>query len=174
MKILIIEDKPADALLAKRTLISQRNNEMPLEIEVAGTLKEARAHLAKGGIEAVLTDLNLPDAKDLEAVQYIRKAFPDVACVVLTGTCREESIAQKAVKMGAQDYLLKEDLTQNHKIVVRSLRYAVERHQLLRELEQKNKELESLNKVMMGREERILELKQRVEHLERELKQRKT
>src|SRR6185295_15280874 len=86
-------------------------------------LDEALARLAEGGIEAVLLDLRLPDAKGFEAVDGVVGSFPDVAVVVMTSYDR--TMAVEALQRGAQDYLIKGDV--NAALLSRSLSYAVSR-----------------------------------------------
>src|SRR6185295_10783066 len=86
-------------------------------------LDEALARLAEGGIEAVLLDLRLPDAKGFEAVDGIVGSFPDVAVVVMTSYDR--TMAVEALQRGAQDYIIKGELTPE--LLSRSLSYAVSR-----------------------------------------------
>jgi len=72
----------------------------------------------------VLLDLGLPDSNGLETFFSIYARAGDVPIVVLSGLS-DERAAVKAVQAGAQDYLVKGQLTD--RLLVRSLRYAIER-----------------------------------------------
>jgi sigma-B regulation protein RsbU (phosphoserine phosphatase) len=72
----------------------------------------------------VLLDLSLPDAHGTETVARMRAAAPAVPVVVLTGLDDEET-ALRAVKEGAQDYLVKAEVT--GPLLARAVRYAIER-----------------------------------------------
>jgi PAS domain S-box-containing protein len=93
------------------------------EIDRREQLGEALERLAQGGIEAVLLDLRLPDAKGLEAVDGVVGSFPDVAVVVMTSYDR--TMAVEALQRGAQDYIIKGEV--NSALLSRSLSYAVSR-----------------------------------------------
>jgi signal transduction histidine kinase len=86
-------------------------------------VSDALEQLARGGIEAVLLDLRLPDATGFEAVDRVVGAFPDVPIVVMTSYDR--TLAAEALQRGAQDYIIKGEV--NPDLLSRSLSYAVSR-----------------------------------------------
>ena len=78
-----------------------------------------------------MLDLGLPDAQGLEAVRRARAVAPHVPLVVLTGL-DDEVLAAQTLQEGAQDYLIKGQITSSAGQVetrglLRALRYAVER-----------------------------------------------
>jgi len=75
--------------------------------------------LSTGGVQIVITDLNMPDHNGLEVLRIIRQYHPDVVPIVITGYGSISS-AVEAVKLGAYDYLTKP-------IVDDELRIAIER-----------------------------------------------
>jgi signal transduction histidine kinase len=89
--------------------------------------------LVSGGIDLVLLDLGLPDSQGLDTLSKVHAQAPAVPTVVLTGL-DDETLALQAVRQGAQDYLVKGDF--DSKVLWRVMRYAVERHTLMMELEQ--------------------------------------
>ena len=120
-RVLVVEDNENDALLVQRALGASR---LPFTPERATSLSAALDRLGRGGIDAVLLDLALPDAQGFDGVQRISGAHPFVPVVVLTGL-EDEDIGLKAVQVGAQDYLVKGHL--DPRLLDRSLRYAMER-----------------------------------------------
>lgn len=82
------------------------------------------AAVGAGGIDAVLLDLSLPDARGIDAVTRVHAAAPDVPIVVLTGL-EDEATALRAMQEGAQDYLIKAEVSAP--LLGRALRYAVAR-----------------------------------------------
>jgi signal transduction histidine kinase len=100
-----------------------RSAERKWKISQAERLSEALARLGAGGIEAVLLDLMLPDARGFEAVDGVVRSFPDVAVVVMTSYDR--TMAAEALQRGAQDYIIKGEV--NPSLLSRSLSYAVSR-----------------------------------------------
>lgn len=120
-EILLVEDDPGDAVLVQACLFEVGVEDA--SITWVRTLAEARAELAGRSIGCVLLDLGLPDASGYGGVHALVEVAPDVAIIVLTG--RQERDGVDALGAGAQDYLVKDELTGQH--LERSIRYAVER-----------------------------------------------
>lgn len=136
MRILIVEDNPADAALV-RTLLEDSG---VLDPCIASRLSEAVAVLRDREFDVALLDMSLPDGQGLEALQRIRRAAPHLPIVILSGQ-QDEALATTAVQAGAQDYLVKgyvSELT-----LARALRYAIERQQLHDRLAASVEELQS-------------------------------
>ncbi len=88
-------------------------------------LSEAFEHLSRERFDVVLLDLSLADGQGIEAGLEVRAGTPDVPIAGLGGL-GEEGSAAKAVRVGAQDYLVKGQADRN--LLVGSVRYAIERH----------------------------------------------
>jgi PAS domain S-box-containing protein len=135
IKILLVEDNPADAdLLAELLEVS---GGVQWELVSVEFLHEAIAHLCKQSFDIVLLDLSLPDSHGLETLTSLREVAPDTAMVVMTGL-DDEAIALEAVRLGAQDYIVKGQITTQ--LLTRTIRYAIERSQtfqMLRESERR-------------------------------------
>ena len=99
-----------------------------IELEWAGGVSGALARLNQGGIDAVLLDLDLPDSRGTVTFERTYAFAPDVPIIVFTER-DEEEIAISTVQGGAQDYLVKQDLSAG--LLMRSVRHAIERHRLL-------------------------------------------
>jgi diguanylate cyclase (GGDEF)-like protein len=99
-----------------------------VELIWVGELAGALARLSQGGIDAVLLDPQLPDSEGISSFERLFAFAPEVPIIVLTEDGDDE-LAVRTVQWGAQDYLLKGDVTSA--LVVRSVRYAIERHRLL-------------------------------------------
>jgi diguanylate cyclase (GGDEF)-like protein len=97
-------------------------------IERVPRLSTALERLAHGEVDVILLDLELPDSEGLVSFERISAFAPDVPILVLTEV-DDDSIALESVQGGAQDFLLKRDLTAP--VLTRSVRYAVERHRLM-------------------------------------------
>ncbi|MBI4662823.1 MAG: response regulator [Verrucomicrobia bacterium] len=151
VKVLLVEDNPGDARLLREIL--EEAPRSAFELAQAESLGAALRELEPGRFGLVLLDLSLPDARGLETVTRMRKAAPDIPIVVLTGF-DDEGFALDAVREGAQDYLVKGQI--HHNLLVRAMRYAIERHRLLREhqiLEARllqSQKLESIGKLAGG------------------------
>ncbi len=82
----------------------------------------------KEDFEIVLTDLTLPDSEYFNTFDTVRNFFPDKPIIVLTGTA-EINIAIKTIQHGAQDYLVKGEISK--RMLHKSIQYAVERNRIL-------------------------------------------
>jgi diguanylate cyclase (GGDEF)-like protein/PAS domain S-box-containing protein len=102
--VLLIEDNPADAKLIREALTDKRFG--PFQIEWVKNLTDGLERLTKGGIEAVLADLLLPDSQGIATLDRLTLAAPRVPILVITGL-DEVGIASQVVHHGAQDYIPK-------------------------------------------------------------------
>jgi two-component system cell cycle response regulator len=132
ISVLLVEDNPADVYLVRRILAD--TPDFPASVEAVGRLSAAIDRLQRPDVDLVLLDLSLPDSSGLETFRQLtsgtsgRRAVP---VVVLSGY-DDERTALEAVRVGAQDYLVKGKF--NSALLGRTLRYAIERHRLQTEL----------------------------------------
>jgi diguanylate cyclase (GGDEF)-like protein/PAS domain S-box-containing protein len=129
--ILLLEDNPGDVMLLRAALDSQKN--FPCRLETWPRLSDGLEHLSRDSFDAVLLDLYLPDSSGIPTLSTIHMAAPQLPIVVLTGLNDRET-ALRALREGAEDYLLKDDL--EGPLLIRTIRYALERHKLLTELQE--------------------------------------
>lgn len=123
--VLLIEDNPGDTRLIRESFRDAGGGDF--ELACADTLAGGLAVLAERAIDVILLDLSLPDSFGLETVGKVQAAVPDIPIVVLTGH-RDDTLSVTAVQAGAQDYLIKGEVEGN--LLVRSLRYAIERQRM--------------------------------------------
>ena len=128
-RVLLIEDDPGDVYLLRRMLAEASARR--IELEPADLLAKGLALLAEGGFDVLLVDLDLPDSSGLATFQTVRRRAPDLPVIVLSGL-DDETVALVAVREGAQDYLVKGQF--EGQLLVRSIRYAIERHRLQQSL----------------------------------------
>ncbi|HSE83342.1 MAG TPA: response regulator [Thermodesulfobacteriota bacterium] len=126
IRILLIEDNPGDVRLI-RELLSEAKG-IRFKMESAGSLTKGLKLLAEKEFDMVLLDLALPDCRGLEVLEKVLVQAPTVPIVLLTGTFDEESLAIKALRKGAEDYLFKGNIDGN--LLTRSIKYAIERKRL--------------------------------------------
>src|ERR1700730_18605658 len=105
--VLLIEDNSADAKLIREALTDKRFG--PFQIEWVKNLSDGLERLSKGGIEAVLADLLLPDSQGIKTLDRILLAAPGVPILVVSGL-DDECMAWQAVQHGAKDYIPKSHL----------------------------------------------------------------
>jgi len=129
LRILIVEDNPADADLIREML--PQTDSLHFQAESVHRLSGALARLERRDIDLVLLDLGLPDSQGLPTFHALRRAVPDIPVIVLSGNDDQE-LAISAVRDGAQDYLVKGRFGGD--LLVRAARYALEREHLILEL----------------------------------------
>jgi signal transduction histidine kinase len=134
-KILLIEDNSGDARLLREKLAEVTDT--VFDLEWIDRLSAGLERLGQGSIEAVLLDLSLPDSQGLDTLLRTHRQAPEVPIIVMTGL-DDEALGAKAVHEGAQDYLVKGQT--DGQTLVRAIRYAIERHQMLVRLEQTQKQ----------------------------------
>jgi DNA-binding response OmpR family regulator len=114
VQVLLIEDNPQDARTIREALsdVKMTGPTAP-EFDLAWTdhLSDGLRHLSTRDADVILLDLSLPDSQGLDALFKVSARAPDVPIVVLTALDDEERALQ-AVREGAQDYLVKEQITQ--------------------------------------------------------------
>jgi len=125
LRVLLVEDNPDDVHLITEML---RSDSSSFEVEAAERLSHALKLLDSSSFDIVLLDLCLPDAQGMATVTKALDLGLTVPVVVITGN-DSEGLALQAVRAGAQDYLVKDDL--DGRTLVRALWHAIERQQLL-------------------------------------------
>ena len=136
INVLLVEDDPGDADYLEEILLAQE--ERPVNLNRVETLRGAIDYLLEAPeTQVVLLDLGLPDSVGMDTFRKLIRQVPEVPVVVLTGL-RDSAAAVEAVREGAQDYLVKGEISAG--LLYRAMRYAVERHRtdrMLRENEMK-------------------------------------
>ncbi|HEV8267545.1 MAG TPA: response regulator [Thermoanaerobaculia bacterium] len=98
--VLLVEDERAIAEVVAFAL-----SKAGFHTERAGTLREARARLSRGGVDFVVLDLGLPDGDGLDLCREVRRTS---RTPILMLTCRDEEVDRVlGLETGADDYLVK-------------------------------------------------------------------
>lgn len=125
LRVLLVEEDEAQRTEVEELLSEAEDPRV--DVEGCGYLSDALERLADGGIDLVLLDLSLPDSDGVATFERMYAFAPDVPVVVLTDL-HDEKVAMTTVQGGAQDYLVRDEVGSG--ILVRSIRYAIERHRL--------------------------------------------
>ncbi len=137
VEILLIEDNLAEARLLEEVLKGFGLERFRLTW--VKRLQEALAKLREENFDVILLDLTLPDSQGLDSLPPLMEQAPTVPIVVLTNT-NDDTLAIEAVRRGAQDFLIKRLV--NVDVLVRSVRYAIERKRAADILREANEALE--------------------------------
>ncbi|MGE5197324.1 MAG: sensor histidine kinase, partial [Deltaproteobacteria bacterium] len=124
--------------------------EISFEVSRVERLSEAIKMITEKKFDAALLDLDLPDSKGLSIIDKLCSHDPGMAILVLTGI-DDEKLGIDAVKMGAQDYLIKSEMYGG--LLYRSIRYAMERKRV-EDIIQRDKE--TLDKLVKEKTEELL------------------
>lgn len=142
IKILLIEDNLDHMRLIRRLLKNSQSSAAghpQYELHHSERIERALAFLKTIRFDIILLDLFLPDSQNLETFECVHKAAPNTPIVIVSGH-NSESVAVEAMKQGAQDFLSKDDSLEPG-ILTRTIRYAIERNRLRKQLEEKTRAL---------------------------------
>lgn len=129
-RILLISANAAD-VQALRTALGHASDG-PFDVEDAATLASGVRRIERGGIDAILLDLHLPDNHGLECYDRVYATARHTPIMILC-TLAEEHDAQEAVQRCAQGWLVKGYFDNN--LVPQSLRNVIERMKVERKLD---------------------------------------
>lgn len=106
LKILILEDLPSDAELAKRELKKTFDS---VEFLVTSNEKDYINALKNFNPDLIISDYQMPVYNGMQALQLRNKKYPFTPFIILTGSQNEDT-AVKCMKTGADDYVIKEHI----------------------------------------------------------------
>jgi CheY-like chemotaxis protein len=124
LKILLVEDNPGDVFIIKDSVKSTGTK---FAVSHSSLLRDAIQILAEQTFDVILLDLGLPDSIGIQTLNKILASNVKAPVIVMTGLDDEET-ALAALKEGAQDYLVKNNLTSEN--ILRAIRYGIERKKI--------------------------------------------
>ena len=133
--VLLIEDSSADATeLTKSVLYGE--SLYNFQIIRKASLSDALHFLKSTTVDVVLLDLNLPDAKELRAIEEVHSTHPELPIVVISGYS-DMNIIHNALRGGAQEFLIKGECSGS--VVRQSMYQAIVRKKIERSYERGEK-----------------------------------
>lgn len=141
LTILTVEDNPSDLFLLEHMLRS--SGLVIRELCSASTIRDAYALVLERGIDVVLLDLTLPDSFGLHTFIHLKPAVQHIPVIILTGMS-DTNVALEAIKEGAQDYLVKGELTEG--LLAKAIQYSLERKRTLEHLRVSNERFNTVVK----------------------------
>ncbi len=142
LRVLIIEDSEDDTALLVREL---RRGGYDVTFERVDSPEALDIAVAKREWDIVICDYSMPHFSGTDALRLLREQGSDVPFIFLSGTIGEET-AVAALKQGAQDYLMKNNLKRLIPAIQRELRESEERQQR-KDLEQRVQRLEKFEPI---------------------------
>ena len=146
LHILIVDDSPEDREIYRRFLAADRGREVRFVATETG--EEGLDAAGRDRPDCILLDYRLPDLDGLEFLRRLQ-AGPRPApasgpppVIVLTGQ-GNEAVAVAAMKSGAQDYLVKDEITET--VLLRAVDNAIEKAALRAEVEARTAALVAAN-----------------------------
>lgn len=140
VKILHLEDNPADAFLVGRQL---KTASFKFEIKVIETREDFIEALDNYKPDIILSDHTLPQFNSMDALRIYKERQCEIPFILITGSVSEE-FAIRSIKEGADDYILKSNLIRLPASITQAIKarkIESERHKANAELERINKEL---------------------------------
>ena len=113
-KVLIVDDEP---LILKMT--SEFLGDAGFETVTASSTSEALTEIEKGGVDAMLLDIRLPDEDGLVFLPKFKKLHPEIPVVMLTGAGYDDTMMKEALKLGAAGYVSKDTEMENMILAVK-------------------------------------------------------
>jgi len=138
--VLIVEDLPENRAVYRECLLSDSSCAYdPIE---AGSVAEGLKLYSTKTIDAILLDYKLPDGDGLKFLEIISQRSPDRSppVVMMTGH-GSESVAVRAMKLGAQDYLVKGSFTPQ--LLISAMQSAIENTRLRLQLRHREEQLQA-------------------------------
>ncbi|MCU7498191.1 MAG: response regulator [Bacteroidota bacterium] len=131
IRIMMIEDNLGDAMLIGEMLKEAKNRRYLLQHNLQ--LSTAFECIDHKSFDIILLDLGLPDSTGLGTLKKVLEKAPSIPVVIMTGLDDEE-LGFEAVKMGAQDYLIKGQIDTS--LLFRTIRYSIERKNIEKALKE--------------------------------------
>ena len=137
LRVLIVDDDEDDFVVAQ-SLLSQIEGQQ-FEVEWAATYEDGLEAIGRGQHDVYLLDFHLGARTGLELLREIVSSGHKAPTILLTGQ-GDHDIDVEAMRAGALDYLVKGRI--DSALLERSIRYAVERNRVERQLEEAIDDLE--------------------------------
>ncbi len=136
INILVIEDNAGDARLVN---IYLKEAGIKHEFHHAETMFDGAKIAETNPISLVILDLHLPDSAPIQTLNNFVEKFPKLPIVVMTGS-KDDAFVERALKAGAQDYLIKGEFSS--RLLSRVIRYSLQRHKRQQRLKQTERQLQ--------------------------------
>ncbi|MBN1256755.1 MAG: response regulator [Planctomycetes bacterium] len=140
LKILTVDDNPVDQKLIALAL--KKSVDINFSMLTAATLTEALDTIQRDKVDLLLVDLDLPDSSGLATLEQVVAAGHNLPIIAIINSSEEDQ-GVEAIRMGASDYLIKNNFPSD--MLIRSIRHSLERKQIELELREARIQAETAN-----------------------------
>ena len=138
-KILVVDDERIICAGCEKIL-----GEAGYQVKTTLSARKALEMLKEESFDIVITDIKMPELSGIELLEIVRKEYPEITVIVITGYSTVET-AVEAMKLGAFDYLPK-PFTSDQVILV--IKKAIERKNLIAETLRGKKEISKAQQII--------------------------
>ena len=117
LRVLMVENSEDDVLLIIRELNKGGYNPVYERVETATAMKKA---LQEKQLDIILCDYKMPEFNAPSAIALLKEANIDVPLIIVSGTIGED-VAVECMRLGAQDYIMKGNLSRLCPAIAREL-----------------------------------------------------
>ena len=136
MNVLIVDDDIVDRMATKRVL---ENSALAIDsITEATTATEGLDYAKTDNYDLILLDYQLPPSNGIEVLRELRGSNESSSAIVMVSHSNDEELAVRCVEAGAQDFLMKGEVTASR--LKRSILLAKERYELEQQSEERKLE----------------------------------
>jgi signal transduction histidine kinase len=143
IRVLLVEDSKDDVELVTLELVRHGFACESRAVETRPAFLDA---LTSGPWDVVLSDHSMREFSSMEALALVRENDPDLPFIIVSGTIGEDA-AVDAMKAGAQDYVLKQNLRRLGPAVEREMREAANRRSQRQKLQASENQLRHAQKL---------------------------
>lgn len=140
LRFLLIDDDEVDRHAVRRAL---KQSSVACEVMQAATATEGLQLAAEYHFDAILLDYRLPDRDGIDVLHSLRGGRFEGVAVVMLSHHEDETLAERCLEAGAQDYLLKDEV--NGRRLSRAVRQARQRYQIEEALRASREQLRQLS-----------------------------
>jgi PAS domain S-box-containing protein len=137
MRVLIVEDNPTDVEIL---IYELKKSKLPMEFSTVCTEQDYTKALEEQPPDLIFSDYSMPSFTGMRALEIRESKAPEIPFILVTGSMNEET-AVSCMRAGADDYLIKGNLTR----INQAMRVATEKHQVMHAKRQTEIELQRTN-----------------------------
>ena len=161
LRVLMVDDSEDDMQLIIRELKKGGYNPVYERVETAAAMKK---NLEEKQLDIILCDYEMPKFNAPSAITVLKKANIDIPIIIVSGTIGEETVIE-CMRLGAQDYIMKGNLSRLCPAIARELKDAEVRSKKKQAESQREAELDALRQNITEHKLAEAKLQQTIDNL---------